>query len=337
MRIVVDAMGTDARPVPDIAGGLLATQEYKDTIIFVGDEKIIKNELAKHSYQASLIEVVNASEQITMDDKPSLVLSSKPSSSMHIGMNLVKNGQADAFVTMGNTGAAHAIATLKTLRRIQGIARPALTTIYKVNGNNMIFLDIGANADAKVEWIEQFALMGSIYAQTALHIANPRIGTLSNGEEEGKGNQLTKESQERLRHSIFNLNYVGHIEPKEILLNKADVIVMDGFVGNIFLKTFEGSISYFGDLIRAEIMSNFIYQIGALFLRSAFRSLRTKLDTREIGGAPLLGVNGVVIIGHGGGDAISVKNAINQARLAVKGETIKGIIQGISAIKNLNS
>jgi phosphate acyltransferase len=337
MRIVVDAMGTDARPVPDIAGGLLATQAYKDTIIFVGNEKIIKAELAKHSYQASLIEVVDASEEITMNDKPSLVLSSKPSSSMHIGMNLVKNGQADAFVTMGNTGAAHAIATLKTLRRIQGIARPALTTIYKVNGRNMIFLDIGANADAKVEWIEQFALMGSIYAQTALNIANPRIGTLSNGEEEGKGNQLTKESQERLRHSMFKLNYIGHIEPKEILLNKADVIVMDGFVGNIFLKTFEGSISYFGDLIRAEIMSNFIYQIGALLLRNAFKTLRTKLDTREIGGAPLLGVNGVVIIGHGGGDAISVKNAINQARLAVKGETIKGIVQGISAIKNLNS
>jgi glycerol-3-phosphate acyltransferase PlsX len=331
MRIALDAMGSDNRPLPDIEGALLAAKEYGDTIILVGDKARIDHELNKKDCNGLKIETVQASEEILMHDKPSVVLSSKPSSSMHIAMNMVKNKEADAFVTMGNTGAAHAIATLKTLRRIPGVARPALTAIYSVNGRKMIFLDIGANADSKADWIEQFAIMGGIYAQTALKIANPRIATLSNGEEEGKGNQLTREAQEKLKSSHM-LNYIGHIEPKEILLGKADVIVMDGFVGNIFLKTFEGSISYFTNLIRGEVNSNWLYKVGALLMQNAFRSIRRKLDTREIGGAPLLGVNGVVIIGHGGADAYSVKNAINQARQAVLGNTIEAITVGLAKL-----
>lgn len=325
MRIAVDAMGSDNHPVPDVAGGVLAAREYSDTIILVGDEERVQSELKHHNTEGLQIEIEHAPEVIAMNDKPSSVISHKTNSTLHIGLNLVKQGRADAFVSMGNTGAIHAIATLKTLRRIPGVMRPALTAIYAIQGQDKIFLDIGANADAKPEWIEQFALMGSLYAQTALNISDPRIATLSNGEEEGKGNQLTKDSQEKLRSSTFGIHYIGHIEPKEILLNKCDVVVMDGFVGNIFLKTFEGSISYFTNLIRKEVNTSLLYKLGAFMMQGAFRSLRKQLDTREIGGAPLLGVNGVVIIGHGGADAISVKNAINQARRAITGKTIETI------------
>lgn len=325
MRIVLDAMGTDARPAPDIAGGVLAAQEYTDTtIVLVGQEDAIRHELDKQGVALPKnVEIVHAEEEVQMTDKPSVVVKAKPLSSMHVGMNLVRDGLADAFVTMGNTGAAHAIATLKTLRRIPGVHRPALTTLYAVNGQDIIFLDIGANADVKVEWLEQFAVMGCAYAETALGKRNPRVATLCNGEEEGKGNQLTKDAQLRLQHA--KLNYVGHIEPKEILSGKADVVVMDGFVGNIFLKTFESSISYFASLIRAEVGKRWLYKLGGLLLRPAFKTLRAKLDTGEVGGAPLLGVNGVVIIGHGGGDAYAVKNAINQARRAIKGKSLEAI------------
>jgi glycerol-3-phosphate acyltransferase PlsX len=333
MRIAIDAMGSDNHPVPDVAGGILAAREYGDTVIFVGDHERIASELNKHNTAGLTTEIEHAPEVIAMDDKPSSVVSHKTDSSLHIGLNLVKQGRADAFVSMGNTGAIHAIATLKTLRRIPGVMRPALTAIYGIQGQDKIFLDIGANADAKAEWIEQFALMGSLYAQTALKIPKPRVATLSNGEEEGKGNQQTKESQERLRASHFDIHYIGHIEPKEILLNKCDVVVMDGFVGNIFLKTFEGSITFFTNLIRKEVSNSLLYKLGGLMMRGAFRSLRKQLDTREIGGAPLLGVNGVVIIGHGSADAVSVKNAINQARRAVIGKTIETMTKQFANIK----
>jgi glycerol-3-phosphate acyltransferase PlsX len=323
MRIVVDAMGSDNYPIPDVAGGVLAAREFGDQIILVGQQDMLERELAKHDIKGLSVDIVHAPEAISMQDKPSAVLNSKLQSSIHIGLDLVKTKQADAFVSMGNTGAIHAIATLKTLRRIPGVKRPVLTAIYAITGHNMIFLDIGANADAKAEWLEQFALMGHLYALTALGIHSPRIATLSNGEEEGKGNQLTKEAQERLRENTYGLRYVGHIEPKEILLDKCDVVVMDGFVGNIFLKTFEGSVTYITDFLRAEINQSLTYKLGALLLRGAFRKLRTRLDTREVGGAPLLGVNGVVIIGHGSADSYSVRSAIRLARQAVIGNTIE--------------
>jgi glycerol-3-phosphate acyltransferase PlsX len=325
MRIVVDAWGTDERPVPDVAGAVMAAQAYpEDVIILVGDETIIGKELEKHHSVTSNLEIVHATDEIFMDDKPSEIVKDKKSSSMHVGMGLVRDGSADAFVTMGNTGAAYAVAMLGTLKRIPGIKRPALTTIFKVHGREMIFLDMGANSDCKPEWMVQFAMMGSIYAKSALQIPQPRIATLSNGEEEGKGNQLLRDTQVLMRNT--QLNYVGHIEPKEILQNKADVVVMDGFVGNIFLKTFEGSISYFADLIRDGVMSSIIAQVGGLLLRPVLRGVRQKLDTNEIGGAPLLGVNGIVIVGHGGANALAVKNAVNQARRAIQGGTLDAIV-----------
>jgi len=333
MRIVLDAMGTDARPIPDIVGGLEASREYGVTVVFVGPREPIERELHNHYTRNCQFEIVDAPEVIEMKDKPSAVVKEKARSSMHVGLQMVRDGLADAFVTMGNTGAALAVATLNSLGRIPGIKRPALSAMYAVNGRKMIFLDMGATPDAKAEWLEQFALMGSIYARTALSIEQPRIATLCNGEEEGKGNALTRETYDRLTAS--SLNYIGHIEPVEILQGKADVVVVDGFVGNIFLKTFEGTIRYVTNVIREEIMAKPLSRLGALFLRGAFRGVRERLDTSEIGGAPLLGVNGVVIVGHGSADAKSVRSAIRQAQLAVAGQTVNTIRAGLASYQQV--
>jgi len=322
MRIALDAMGTDSRPEPDVAGAVMAAKEFGDTIILVGPKSIIEAELKKHAVDQLAIEIVDAPSVVAMEEKPSVVLQMPDKTSMHRGMQLVKDGQADAFVTMGNTGAAMAIATLKTLRRIAGVKRPALTSIFPIYEKKIIFLDIGANADAKPEWLYQFATMGSIYAQSALGYSTPRVATLSIGEEEGKGNQLLTETEALLRKAD-EINYIGHVEPKEILRQNAEVIVFDGFVGNVFLKTFEGAITYFGGLLRDELESSLMTKLGALLLRPSFRRVRQKLETGNIGGAPLLGVNGVVIIGHGGSNATSIKNAIGQARVAVAGQTVE--------------
>lgn len=322
MRIVVDAMGTDQRPVADVAGSVLAAREFKDTIILVGDENRVNAELKKHDTAGLSIEVVHASDEIAMGDKPSKVMKTKPDSPMHVGMTLVKDGKADAFVSAGNTGATHAIATLSTLRRIPGVKRPTLTAIYPVSGRNLIMLDIGANADSKVEWLEQFAIMGSIYAKST-GVKNPKIATLSNGEEEGKGNKLTKEAAERIK--LLDLNYVGHVEPKQMLAGEVDVVVMDGFVGNIFIKTAEAAMSLLTENIRKQIRADIISTAGGLLARGAFKRLREELDPRGVGGAPLLGVNGVVIVAHGGSDAYSIRSAILQARNAVEGNVVAGI------------
>ncbi len=331
MRIVVDAMGTDERPVADVAGSVLAAREFKDTIILVGDESRVSAELKKHDTGGLSIEIVHASDEIAMGDKPSKVMKTKPDSPMHVGMNLVKDGKADAFVSAGNTGATHAIATLSTLRRIPGVKRPSLTAIYPVAGSNLIMLDVGANADSKVEWLEQFAIMGNIYAKSTLGVKNPKVATLSNGEEEGKGNQLTKEAAERIK--LLDIDYVGHIEPKQMLLGNVDVIVMDGFVGNIFIKTFEAAISYLTGNIRKQIRADLVSTAGGFLAQGAFRRLRDEIDPRGVGGAPLLGVNGVVIVAHGGADAYSIRSAILQARKAVEGNVVEGIREALAQVE----
>jgi glycerol-3-phosphate acyltransferase PlsX len=225
----------------------------------------------------------------------------------------------------------HAIGTLKTLRRINGIDRPALTAIYPVNGKNVILLDVGANPDCKVEWLEQFAIMGNVYAKTALGIANPRVATLNNGAEDEKGNELVKAAFEHL--GKLPINYLGHVEPKEMTKNHADVIIMDGYVGNIFIKTFEAAISYFTEKVRYELGETDLQaKVGGFLARPAFRRVRSHIDPREVGGAPLLGLNGLVIKAHGGSDAYSIRSAILQARRAVLGNTVEEIRKGLAQI-----
>jgi phosphate acyltransferase len=333
MRIVVDAMGTDQHPTADVEGCVLAAAAYRNeniTFILVGDENQIKSQLREHKTNGLKLEIVHAPEAILMTDKPGIVGKTKPQSSMHIGMRLVKSGDADAFVTMGNTGAAHAIAMLFTLRRIPGVKRPALSVIFRIQDKPLIFLDIGANADCKPDWLVQFAAMGAVYAHNALGFPNPRISLVSNGEEEGKGNQLTHETAELLSRSP--LNFVGNVEPNDIFKHASDVIISDGFTGNILVKTFEGSTRYLTGLIREEVKRSPVSMLGGLLIKPAIERVRKKIDTFEIGGAPLLGVQGVVIIGHGSSNAVAVKNAISQARKAVAGRIVTAIEQKIAEL-----
>lgn len=328
MYVAVDAMGTDNHPVADVAGAILAAREFKLGIILVGDETRIRQELSKSADAKSLdIRIVHTEETITMNDKPSQVGKGKPQSSMHIGMNLVKSGEAVGFVTAGNTGAAHAIAMLYTLKRIENVKRPALSVIFPIYDRPVTIIDAGANADSKPEWLAQFALMGSIYANKVLDIAQPRVGLLSNGEEEGKGNQLILQAKTLIQQ--LPVNYIGNIEPKDIMDGKVDVIVGDGFIGNILIKTFEATSRYLASLIRSEIVANPLSAVGGLLVKPAMARVQRRMDPAEIGGAPLLGVDGVVIISHGSSDANAIKNAIRQAAKAAEGNLIATIRDGL--------
>lgn len=327
MRIVLDAMGSDHNPGPDVEGAVLAARAFGDTVILVGDETLIRTELQKHATDGLTLEVVHAPEKVTMTDKPGVVGRAKPQSSMHIGMELVRDGKGDAFVTAGNTGAALSIATLHTLKRIRGIHRPALTALMKINNHPIILLDVGANADCKPEWLAQFGWMGSLYAERALGTTRPRVGLLSNGEEAGKGTVLVQEAAELLGQR--GVNFIGNVEPKEILNGGVDVTVMDGFSGNILIKTLEAMGSTLFNLIRQELMADLRSKLGGLFAKPAFRRVYRQVDPFEIGGVPLLGVDGVVIIGHGRSNAIAIKNAIGQARSAVSGQIVDAIRESL--------
>lgn len=328
MRIVVDAMGSDTNPLPDIEGAVMAAREYGEALVLVGDREQIEAGLKRHDTSGLLLDVVHASQQITMTDSPGIVGRSKSDSSMHVGMRLVKDGQGDAFVTAGNSGAVLTVATLHTLKRITGVSRPALTAILPIKGRDAIVLDIGTNVDCRPEWLLQFALMGSIYAERSFGLSSPRVALLSNGEEAGKGNQLVREAAELLKNS--GVNFIGNVEPKEVLDTDVNVVVMDGFAGNVLIKSMEAMAGTVFDLLRQELVADWRSKAGALLARPAFKRLYRQLDPFEIGGAPLLGVNGVVIIGHGRSNAVAIKNAIGQARKAVSGGIVDAIRDGLA-------
>ncbi|MCK4452149.1 MAG: phosphate acyltransferase PlsX, partial [Anaerolineae bacterium] len=269
-----------------------------------------------------------APQVIEMDDEPARAARVKKDSSMHVGMNLVRDGQADGYVTAGNTGGVLAVATLHTLRRIRGVKRPALAAILPLPAGRVVALDIGANADCRPEYLLQFALMGDIYARAVLDCAGPRVALLSNGEEPGKGNTLVKEASKLLAGS--GLNFIGNVEPKEAAACHADVIVTDGFTGNIFIKTIEGTAKMLTDLIRDEIKAGVLTTVGGLLAKPAFRRMARRVDPFEVGGGPLLGVNGVVIVAHGRSNGRAIKNAIRQARKAVQGGVVEAIRDGLT-------
>ncbi len=324
MRIVVDAMGSDDRPGPDVGGAVLAAREMPATLILVGDEAQVRAELAKHDTAGLSLEVVHAGQAIEMTDGPTEAAKEKRDSSMHVGLGLVQRGEADAFVTMGNTGAVLTIATLFTLRRIRGVKRPALTAIFPHAAGRVVAADIGANADARPEHLAQFAVMANAYARLAMGINQPRVALLSNGEEEGKGNELVKETIPFMRE-LEGVNYIGNVEPKEVLNGATDVVIHDGFTGNIFIKSIEAAAGMVSKLLRDEITAGVVTSVGGLLAKPAFARVGKRVDPFEIGGAPLLGVNGVVIVGHGRSTAVGVKNAIHQARRAVEGRVIEAI------------
>jgi glycerol-3-phosphate acyltransferase PlsX len=321
-------MGSDDHPGPDVAGAVLAARQFGDAMVLVGDRPRVEAELAGQDTAGLTIDVVHATEAIGMKDSPSAAARDKRDSSMHAGLRLVREGAADAFVSAGNTGAILAVATLRQtgLGRISGIQRPALGVVFPIESKPML-IDNGANADAKPEYLLQFGLMGSIYMERMHGIARPRVALISNGEEEGKGNLLIKETIPLMEAS--GLNYVGNIEPKEFVRGDADVGVVDGFTGNVMMKTAEAVASYMSDTIRKYIMEGALTKIGGALARPAFRRVRDQLNPDEVGGAPLLGVNGVVIIAHGRSNAYAMKQAIGQARRVAERGIVAAIADGL--------
>ena len=328
MKIALDAMGSDAHPVPDVAGAVLGTRVYGVTVILVGDENKIKAELAKHDTRGLDLPIVHAPTAIGMTEHVEAV-KAKKDASMNLAVKLVREKQADAFVTAGNTGAAMAaaIAGPYLLGRIKGIKRPALTTTLPTATGRVLLLDIGANADVKPEYLYQFALMGSIYAEKGMGIAKPRIGLLSTGEEEGKGPQVVRDAYALLKTSP--LNFVGNAEGRDIPKGSMDVIVCDGYVGNVAIKLSESLAKTLVGFIKDEIKKRPLAVIGALLAKPAFDALKARLDPSEVGGGILLGVDGVVIIGHGSSDTNAIKNAIRVAKEAVEGSVVELIRSGV--------
>jgi phosphate acyltransferase len=326
-RIVVDAMGSDTYPAPDVEGAVLAAREYGTEIILVGDEEKIKSELLKYHTEVLKIEVVHAPEILTMEDKGmALVLKARrPNSknSMAVGIDLVKNGEADAFVTAGNTGAATVTAYFR-LGTIPGVERPALAPIFPTAKGSCVVLDVGANPDCKPENLFQFAIMGAIYAEKVRKINNPIVGLISNGEEAGKGSQLVKDTYPLLKSS--KLNFYGNVEGKEVIGGEVDVAVTDGFTGNVMLKSSEAVAKLLTDKIKELIKTGPITaKIGGALVKPTLGKLKKLMDPSEEGAAPLLGINGLVFIGHGRSDSIAIKNAIRVANEAVETGVLESI------------
>ena len=325
MIVAVDAMGSDTHPEPEIRGAIDAARQFGDTIILVGDASLISPQF-KELGATQLINIVHAPETLEMTDKPAENARRKVQNSMAIAMELLKSGEADAFVTAGNTGGAMANALFR-LGRIRGVKRPALTALFPVRNGYCVVADIGANADCKPEYLLQFALMGSVYAEKVLGISRPRVGLLSNGEEPGKGNELVKATYPLLEAS--GLNFIGNVESKELFGGYADVVVTDGFTGNVLLKSSEAVAKFITDTIRQELTQSMRTKIGALLAKSAFVKLKQMLDPAEVGAAPLLGINGLVFVGHGRSDARAIYNGIRVARQAVQADLLASLQNSI--------
>jgi glycerol-3-phosphate acyltransferase PlsX len=327
MRIVLDAMGGDHAPEVVVEGGVMAAREYGIEVVLVGPQEVVETELAKHDTAGLSLPVVHASQVIEMTDEPSMAAREKKDSSMVVGMNLVKNGEADAFTTAGNSGGALAAALFR-LGRIKGIKRPALSTIFPTRKGFCFISDVGANTDCKPVYLLQFGIMASAYAERVLGIPNPTVGIVSTGEEEGKGGILVKEAFKLLKKS--GLNFIGNVEGKDIPAGLADVVVTDGFSGNIVIKLSEGVAALLMEVMEEEIKKRPTAVLGALLARAALREVKSRLDYSDYGGAPLLGVDGVVIVGHGRSNAKAIKNMVRVGKEAVEKGMLKAIKEGIA-------
>ncbi len=326
MKIVVDAMGGDYAPVEIVKGALEAARDFETDIIFVGDEQKVRAELAKYNAGKLPVSVVHAPEVIEMGEPPAVALRKKKDSSVMIGAKLVKDGIGDAFVSAGNTGAVMGAALLG-LGRIKGIHRPAVASVFPTIKGFALILDMGANAGCDPQNLQQFAVMGNIYSSKILGVDKPKIGLLNIGEEETKGNPLYREAYKLIKQS--NLNFIGNIEGRDISSDVADVIVCDGFVGNVVLKFGEGLAKDLMSMIKEELGKNILVKIGAALVFSQAKGLRKKTDYEEYGGAPLLGVNGICIICHGSSRARAVKNAVRVAKECVERKVVECIKKSI--------
>jgi len=329
ITVALDAMGGDCAPRTEVEGAVLAARELGVRVVLVGLEEPIRKELARHRTQGLAIDVAAASEVITMTDTPSQAFRKKRDSSVHVAAKMVKAGQADALVSAGNTGAVMTIARFG-LGTLASVDRPALAAPFPTSKGSMsIILDVGANVDSKAEQIEQFAVMGEIYYRAIFGTPKPRVALLSIGEEEMKGNELTREAAELLKRT--NLNFVGNVEGRDVFSGNADVIVCDGFIGNIALKVSEGLVDHVRGMVKTALESSLRSKLGYLLIRKALQKVRKNIDYSEAGGAPLLGVRGITVIGHGRSDAREIKNAIRVAQDMTRSKVNETIEQELSA------
>jgi glycerol-3-phosphate acyltransferase PlsX len=328
MAIILDAMGSDTYPLPEIEGALKAAEDLKIEVILVGKKDLIEPILNQKNTTHLPVTIEDAPDVLEMTDKPVEAAKKKPKNSMAVGLDLIKSGQGSAFVTAGNTGGAMFNA-LRKLGRIKGVQRPALTAIFPVKNGTSVVLDIGANADCRPDFFIQFAIMGSIYAEKALHRSNPKVALLANGEEDMKGNQLVKDAHQLLKNAP--VNFTGNIEPKELFKGEADVIITDGFTGNILLKTSEAVAKMITDILKEELLSSLRTKIGAALAKPAFAKIKKTMDPGEIGAAPLLGIDGLVFVGHGRSDGYAIFNAIKAAHQAVEANLMDALRSGIEA------
>ncbi len=325
MRIVLDAMGSDNYPDPEVQAAVEAGGRFGDQILLVGHEEQIKPRLEALG-GSDKVKLIHAPEVLEMGDKPARSARGKALNSMAVGMDLLKTGQGDAFVTAGNTGGAMANGLFR-LGRIRGVKRPALTVMLPVSGGFCAILDIGANTECKPEYLRQFAVMGSIYAEKVLGVESPRVGLLSNGEEAGKGNDLVKATYPIMEAADFN--FIGNVEGKEVFGGEVDVVVTDGFTGNVLVKASEAVAKLLIETLRTELTRGAVTSLGALLAKPAFGRVKKLMDPGEVGAAPLLGINGLIFVGHGRSDARALVSAIRGARRAVEADLLNALRDSI--------
>ena len=312
-KIAVDAMGGDHAPAVVVEGALLAAQDVDAELILVGDKLAIEQECLRIGGKLPRFPVINATQTVSMDESPSIALR-KRDSSMKVAFEMIKRGDAQAVVSAGNSGAMMAIGML-VIGTLPQVTRPAILAIVPGTSKGTIIIDAGANVDCKPRQLLQFGIIGSVYAERGLGIGNPRVGVLSNGEEDSKGNELTRAASELLDNAP--VNYVGYVEGRDFFNGKVDVIVCDGFTGNVALKTMEGVASFAGEILKSGFEKSWLSRLGYLLTRQTLRHAYRKLDYAEYGGARLLGLDGVAIVAHGGSTALAIKNAIRVASESV--------------------
>ena len=339
VRLAVDAMGGDFGPSVVVPGALQGARETGAKVLLVGIEEEIRKQLAElkeEGGEGELYEVVNATQIIEMTDKPSEVVRGKRDSSMHVACKLVRQGEADAFISAGNSGVAYACGMF-IIGRIPGVERPALASLMPTEKSPMLLLDVGANVECRPHHLFQFAVMGSTFVKDILGYEEPRVALLSNGEEEGKGNPLVKESYDLLKQAA-HINFIGNAEGSDLFTGDVDVVVCDGFVGNVALKLSEGLAKSMTNLLKRELTSNgMMPKLGAMLSIPAFKSFKIVVDYAEYGGAPLLGLKGIAIVCHGKSNAKAITSALKLANSYIEKGTQQRLVEAISANEELSS
>ncbi len=338
VRVALDAMGGDNAPGEVVLGAIQAAREYDIGVYLVGREDAIRAELAKYDTQGLDLPIIHTDEAIEMDEHPATAVRRKKNASMTLALQLVRDGTAVGAVSAGNSGAMMA-ASLFTLKRIEGVDRPALGGVLPTRDSVCLVIDMGANTDCKPEYLLQFALMGSIYMERIFAVPSPRVGLLSNGEEETKGNEQVQQTHQLLKASAttLGLNFIGNVEGRAIPAGNADVVVCDGFVGNVVLKLSEGLAESLLGILRTQMTSSLPNKLAAAVLRPGLRKVFRRLDYAEYGGVPLLGVNGSAIISHGRSNAKAIKNALRVARQTAETNVAGAIAEGLAKLQTRSS